>query len=311
MTQYLDNIVGQSSVKTRFAIYRDSYKRDGVLPFIIVTSSRGSGKSKLVREFRKTLVRQDGSKPPLIEVNCASIKSAEGFFNQLYHTWVDNSAVLFFDEVHMLPQRLQEIFLTVLEKDRNPIRRITFGGEEYLFDFTQISFICATTDHQKIGGALDDRLTKISLAQYNKEELFEILKHNLEGVDICHKIQPLIKDIFRGHPRHCVEIAEDLQKYAAAKSISKIEEHQWGEFCSIMGIHDHGFNEAEMAIIRVLGERGESSLEALAASTGFSRGAIRSRYEHALLSRGVMEIGAKRILTAKGRLFYHKIKDRV
>ncbi len=311
MTQYLDNVIGQSSVKTRLQIYADSYKKDGILPFIMIVANKGGGKTKLVREFRKTLVRADGSKPPLIEVNCASIKSAEGFFNQIYHTWVDNGATLFCDEAHMLPQRLQEIFLTVLDKDRNPIRRITFGGEEYIFDFTQISFVCATTDHQKIGGALDDRLTKISLAQYNKEELFEILKHNLEDVDICNKIHPLIKDIFRGHPRHCVEIAEDLQKYAAAKSISKIEEHHWGEFCSIMGIHDHGFNEAEMAIIRVLGERGESSLEALAASTGFSRGAIRSRYEHALLSRGVMEISQRRSLTVKGRLFYNKIKDRV
>ena len=96
MTKYLSEIIGQESVKTRLAIYRDSFKRDNILPFILAVSARGCGKSKLVREFRKTLVRQDGSKPPLIEVNCASIKSAEGFFNQIYHTWVDNSAVLFF-----------------------------------------------------------------------------------------------------------------------------------------------------------------------------------------------------------------------
>ena len=76
----------------------------------MIVANKGGGKTKLVREFRKTLVRADGSKPPLIEVNCASIKSAEGFFNQIYHTWVDNGATLFCDEAHMLPQRLQEIF---------------------------------------------------------------------------------------------------------------------------------------------------------------------------------------------------------
>ena len=85
MTKYLSEIVGQEPVKTRLAIYRDSYKKDGILPFLMFVASRGGGKTKLVREFRKTLVRTDGSKPPLLEVNCASIKSAEAFFNQIYH----------------------------------------------------------------------------------------------------------------------------------------------------------------------------------------------------------------------------------
>lgn len=316
MTKYLNEIVGQEAVKTRLAIYKDSYKTNGILPFLCFVGGRGAGKTKLIREFRKTLVREDGSRPPVLEVNCASIKSMGAFFEQIYDKWVDNGAVLFADELHNLPIKLQEIFLTVLDKDPNPVRRVMIdfgdGMEEYLFDFTQISFIGATTDHQKLCGPLDDRLTTISLAPYNSEELLQIFKYNLTGVEICNKTIPLIKDVFRGHPRHCVEIAEDLQKYSAAKSLSKITEDSWHEFCKIMGIHAHGFNEAEIHIVRVLGEKGnEASLEAIAASTGYSKSVIRTRYEHALLSRGILEISGKRILTRTGREFYKKIKETV
>jgi Holliday junction resolvasome RuvABC ATP-dependent DNA helicase subunit len=154
-------------------------------------------------------------------------------------------------------------------------------------------------------------LTKINLAPYNQDELFDILKDNLGELQINNQIAPLIKEIFRGHPRNCVEIAEDLQKYAAAKSISKINEDHWKEFCEIMGIHAHGFNEAEMMIVRILGERGESSLEALAASTGFSKNVIRGKYEHVLLSKGILEISGKRSLTPVGRQFYRKMRENI
>lgn len=306
---YLQEIIGQQSVKTRLQIYRESYKKNGILPFLLVVSSRGSGKTKLVREFRKTLERENGTRPPILEVNCATINNAGQFFSQIYNTWVDSEAVLFMDEFHALPIGLQEVFLTVLEKDRNPVRRVTFNDVDYIFDFTKISFVAATTDHQKIRGPLDDRLTKINLEPYDKEQLFHIFNINLGEVKVQNQIVPFVKDIFRGHPRHCVEIAEDLQKYAAAKSISKIEEQHWQEFCKIMGIHAHGFNEAEMQIIRILGERGECSLEAIAASTGFSKNVIRTKYEHALLAKGILEISQKRSLTPVGRQFYRKLKE--
>jgi Holliday junction resolvasome RuvABC ATP-dependent DNA helicase subunit len=146
---YLDNIIGQQAAKTRLKIYSESYKTNGILPFLLVVSARGCGKTKLVREFRKNLVREDGSRPPMLEMNCATISNAGQFFSQIYHQWVDNEAVLFGDELHALPVGLQEVFLTILEKDRNPIRRVTFNDVDYTFDFTRISFIGATTDHQK------------------------------------------------------------------------------------------------------------------------------------------------------------------
>ena len=148
------------------------------------------------------------------------------------------------------------------------------------------------------------------MEQYTKEELFTILKKNTD-IDICRTIESKIKDIFRGHPRDCVKIAENLEKYAMAKNLDKIEESHWDEFCKIMGIHEHGFSNAEIQIIKALGEKGgEASLEALSASTGFTKGVIRQRYEHALLKRGMLEISSKRLLTRSGNLFYQKIKDR-
>jgi len=316
MTQYLDEIIGQKSVKSLLKIYGDSYSQTGILPFLLLVAQKGQGKTKLVRDFRKTLVKPDGTRPRLIEVNASTVKSPTQFLSQLYNHWTDgDGAVLFMDEIHEWPDKVQALFLTILEKDRNPIRRIQAdignGLEDFDFDFTKISFVCATTNHEKLSTALLDRLEEISLEQYSKEELFTILKKNTD-IDICGKIESKIKDIFRGHPRDCVKIAENLEKYAMAKNLDRIEESSWDEFCKIMGIHEHGFSNAEIQIIKALGEKGgEASLESLSASTGFTKGVIRQRYEHALLKRGMLEISARRNLTRIGVEFYKKIKDKV
>lgn len=310
-TPYLENIIGQEAVKSRLKIYSDAYSHTGRLPFLMLSASRGGGKTKIVREFRKTLVRPDGTAPPLLEVNSATVKSADAFFEQIYPKWVENKAVLFFDEAHILPDRLMEIFLSVLEKDKNPVRRVTYeikggGHEDFIFDFNEISIIMATTDHQKISEPLNDRLTNISLAQYTEEELFDIFLLNCT-CGIQESIREVIKAVFRGHPRNCVEIGEDLERFALSRGCQIIDEKLFSEFCDVMGIYMHGFNEAEIQIIKILGNRGECSLEAIAATTGFSKQVIRSKYEHALLKKGIMDIKGKRSLTRKGINFYREL----
>jgi Holliday junction DNA helicase RuvB len=308
--QYLQNIIGQENVKTRLGIYGKSYKKSGVLPFLLVISARGYGKTKLIREFRKTLEREDGSRPPILEVNASTIKSADQFLLQVFDTWKDNDACLFLDECHALPPKLAELFLTVLEKDANPVRRITFnhkdGPFDYEFDFTKMSIVMATTNHEKLSKPLNDRLTKICLEGYSDDNLFQIFKNNCK-TKIDPAIEKEIKMVFRGHPRNCVELADNLDHYAAAFGHTIINKENWDEFTTIMGIHNFGLDEAELRILRLLGERGPCSLNAIAATTGYSRSVVQNEYEHALLGRGLMEINQQRCLTRKGREFYMQL----
>ena len=304
---FLEEIIGQDSIKSRLKIYSDSYSKTGELPFAIFCGTRGGGKTKLAREFRKTLVHPEFGRPKILEVNAATVRNVESFFDHIYPMWVDNNACLFVDEFHELPDKLATLFLTVLEKDKNPIRKITVdhkdGSQEYVFDFTKISFMCATTDQQKVLDPLNDRLETIALRPYTGEHLFEIFETNCE-VEVCQDIKREIIFIFRGHPRDCVAVADKLGQYANAKTLDYITIKDWRDFCYTMGIYPYGLNDSEVQIVKLLGERGESSLEAMSASTGFSKEVIRKKYEHALLKKGLMDIKGKRSLTREVVKFF-------
>lgn len=310
---YLPNIIGQAELKQRLDIYRRSFEQQNKLPFLIFTGGKGNGKTKLIREFRQTLRKNNGDTPPIMEVNGAAVKSAESFLQSYYPHWINNNAVLFIDEAHNIPSELQELFLTILEKDPNPVRRITYthreeGEVDYEFDFRKISIVFATTDQQKLKKALLDRLTKISIQPYSTKNLFDIFQLNCK-TRTSDEISGDIVKVFRGHPRACVELAEELDHFASAKGVTYINKPLWDEFCLIMGIYQYGLNDAELKIIKLLGERQKQSLNAIAASTGFSRSVIQNEYEAALLGKGLIDIDGKRMLTKLGRELYLSITN--
>lgn len=313
MSEYLPHIIGQQTIKNRLRVYKESYSKNGRLPMIFLEGPRGNGKTKILREFRKTLVRPDGTTPPLMEVNSASIKKPDQFFEQIFPKASNEKALVFFDEAHKLPDKLKQIFLTVCEKDPNPVRRITYetkdvGVMDYVFDFTEISFVFATTDGQQLPGPLLDRFTQISIGQYSNDDLYKIFKLNLK-VDIDDSIKEEVISVFRGHPRASVELAEELDHYADASHISRVEVDDWFSFREIMGVHPYGLNDSELAILKVLGERGVCSVNAICATTGFSRSVVMNKHEHSLMKKGLVDVGqqSKRHLTREGREIYEDI----
>lgn len=300
-------IIGQESVKATLSLYISAYGQTSRLPFLNFQAARGCGKTHIVKKFRSALKRPDGTRPPLLEVNCSSIKNMRAFMEQVYPTWVNNNAFLFLDEVHNAPRDLQQMFLTLFNVDRSPQRTIQFEGIPYSFDFTKIAFASASTDHQKLCEPLRDRLRNIALEEYKESELFEIFEQNLEyRVDIDPSAKQEIASTFRGNPRDVVVKAEDLKTFAAAQKIKKIDSPAWRSFCKIMGVNPFGLSHAEMKLIKILGSKGESTLTTLASVTGFDAQAIRRDYEAILFRKGLIVVDGKRKLTADGMRFYHQ-----
>jgi len=305
--QVFDEIIGQSSVISTLSLYLDAFKETERLPFINFQASRGSGKSHIARAFRSGLRRKDGSKVPMLEVNCASIKGTNQFFEQIVPMWVNNDALLFLDELHNCPKGLQQIFLSLFNVDRSPIREVTHEGIPYVFDFTKISFLGASTDHQRLVEPLRDRLRNIALEEYTPDQLFEIFLNNLENrVNIEASAKPAIISTFRGNPRDAVVKAEDLKTYIAAQSSKNICEVGWDAFCRTMGILPLGLSFSEMQLIKALGKNGDCSLNMLSSVTGFERSAIQNDYEKLLFRKGLLVVDSKRKLTADGVRFYHQ-----
>ena len=307
MRNEFEDVVGQESAKATPELYIDAYKETERLPFINLVSQKGAGKSFLVRKFREGLRRKDGSRPPILEVNSATIKSAKQFFEQVYNVWHGHGAFLFLDEVHSLPNDLQSIFLSVLDVRKESIRTIEFDGLHYEFDFKRMSFCSATTDSQKLLGPLQDRLRHINLEEYKDSELFEIFEKNLENkVEILPEAKNEIISTFRGNPRDVVVKAEDLKTFSAAKNVSKITKDLWDSFAKVMGVRPMGLSFSEIQVVKAIGRRGECSLTDISSITGFDRSLIQRSLESILVRKGLLTIDGRRKLSADGVRFYHQ-----
>ena len=293
---YLPEIVGQDSVKDKLGMYKLSYKGGQPLPFLIFTGGRGSGKSNLAREFRRTLEDQNGDTPPILEVNGSGIKTVESFYDQIYSKWVEYGATLFIDEAHLLPPKLQAIFLSGLEVKNDPIRRVTFdhrefGEQEFVFDFRKMSIIFATTNQEKMDAALVNRLEKMALQSYSEKELLEIFLKNTGDAKFS---DGALLEL----------LANNIVSFTKAIGEEYINEEKLRRFCKMMGVYKYGLSAAEMQILKLLGERGACSLNAIAAATSFSKTVIQQDYEYMLLNKGLMDIEGKRRLTTRGSHLY-------
>lgn len=296
-----DDAIGQESVKRTLSIYIDAYAKTNRLPFINLTTGKGGGKTFFARKFREALKRRDGQRPPMLEVNGKTIKNANSFFEQIYPVWIQHNAFLFIDEGHNLPKDLQQIFLSVLNVDKNPRRTVEHEGVPYDFDFSQITFCMATTDQQKLAEPLRDRLRDVAFEEYKEKELYSIFHDNLEyKADIAESAKEDIISSFRGNPRDAVVKAEDLKVYVAARDVKNVTKEIWKNFSDDMGVKQYGLTASEIAIIKALGERGAMSLTGLASVTGFQKGAIQKDYESILIKKRLLKIDGKRELTKKG-----------
>ena len=229
------------------------------------------------------------------------LKTLPVFFEQVYPVWVEHGAFLFIDEGHNLPNDLQQIFLSVLNVDKNPVRTVEHDGVPYTFDFRNLTFCMATTDQQKLAEPLRDRLRDIAFEEYKENELYDIFYDNFEYVaDIEDTAKEDIVSSFRGNPRDAVVKADDLKTFVAARDVKSISKKVWGEFCDAMGVKKYGLTASEIAIVRALGERGAMTLTGLSSVTGFQKGAIQKDYEAMLVKKNLMQIDTKRQLTSKG-----------
>ncbi len=294
--------IGQDSVKKTLSLYIDAFAQTGQLQFITLVTGKGGGKSFFARKFREGLVRPDGSRPPLLEVNGAVINNAGVFFEQVYPVWVHHNACLFIDEVHNLPYKLQQIFLNVFDIKKNPVRTVEYDGIPYDFDFRKLTFISATTDQQKLVEPLRDRFRMIAFEEYTADQLYEVFESNLgDGFAVDFAIRDQIKETFRGNPRDAVVKAQELSTFAIAKKVSLINSGLWKEFCSVMGVNACGLNHSEKSILKLLASRGDMTLGSLACATGFERSVIQKDYETMLIRKGLIDIDGKRKITNKGK----------
>jgi len=306
-TNLFPETIGQDSVKKQLAFYINGFRATDIMPHLLFTAPKGCGKTHMAQAVARNLVKKGKKKcKPLLEINCASLKSIRQFFNQVVVPHVHNADVtLLFDECSELPKEIAMSMLTILNPNKH--YRNTYSIEEYTidFDFRKQTFIFCTTEGQSLFHALVDRLERIDLEEYEFSHLGQIVTLGLKkGFSVNKPALKEVSMVLRGNARSAQKMAMKINQYLSASKKTQFAMRDWAKFRSALSITPLGLMPAEIRILRELGSVKEMRLTQLASKLGLSRQAVQYDYELYLQKLGLIAIETRgRYLTPSGRQY--------
>ena len=290
-----EGLIGQETLKTRLGFYSKAKQATGTIPYLMFNGAKGLGKTEFARSFAKSLGK------PMIEINCATLRNAERFFEQVFIPAIlDKDVTVLMDEAHGLPKDLVECFLTIFNVEGSKTKRFEFGDSSFLFEFERQTFLFATTELDKLFPPFKDRLTRLDFEPYSKEELAGMIENKIGWIDFSDGVMEDIAHTVRGNARSAIKRALEITAYAEVNNKASFGRKDWNALCSLLGIMPFGINNTELQVMRILKERGPCTLQMLSAVTGMSRTALQKDAEIFLLQKGFMRIDGKREITGKG-----------
>lgn len=294
MNKSFSHIIGQEHIKRQLSFYLDAYKANGSLPFLIFNGQRGIGKTEFARAVGAAC------KKTFYEINSSSVKNEKQFFEQMMPQIQDTECVLFWDECHELPRKLIAAFLSILNTEKKSVVTYTYQDVEYVFDFTKMSFIFATTEMDRLFAPFKDRLTVVDFVPYSNSEVKDIIKKRIPDVKFAAGALDEIATAIRGNARSAVKRAKEIEMYCEAKNNPDFSLEDWKELCHKANINARGLSNTEIQILTALKERGPLTLTMLSAITGLSIQALRKDAELHLLKMNLMRIENTRQITSQG-----------
>lgn len=296
-----DHLVGQANVKKKLSFYLDAFEATEISPFLGFFGAKGLGKTEFANAYARNLTNINGSKRPLLELNCSTIKNNDSFFEQIFIPLIlDNEITILFDEAHELPRDLTMALLSILDTRASHIREFTWKETRFPFNFKKQSFLFATTESDKLFPPLKDRLTSVDFDPYTQDELATIMEKFID-CPVQKEVLSQVSSIVRGNARNAIMRAKDMNLYIASKKLKIFTLSHYHDFCNILGILPFGLTCTEKQILSILEEHGSCTLSMLAAKTGLSSTSLRADHEKYLIRKNLMEIDVKRKITPLGR----------
>jgi Holliday junction resolvasome RuvABC ATP-dependent DNA helicase subunit len=309
---YFQDLIGQEPLKRKLGFYLDAYKTTSRMPFLLFNGAKGSGKTIFMRKTAQNCFNRDGSKRPVLEINCSVIRNNQMFFENIMLQFIrDRPMVVAFDECHNLPRDLSQALLTICNTEKDHVRDFAYNDATYTFDFTKLVFMFATTEPDKLFPPLKDRFDIVDFESYSNKEVQDILVLNCDSILFLDNILEVISHNVRGNARSCVKMAEQIETYCKKFNKTSFGAADWKSLCYHLNILPFGLTSSELMVLRVLDTRGSCSLNMLASATGLSRSAIMNDVERHLLKSNLMKIDGQRKITNEGQKLLLQIKASV
>lgn len=308
----LNDFVGQARIKEQLKIIIHEGRMTRKLPHLGIFARAGMGKTFLSQLIAKELEAE------LIYLNSTAITDPIAFLTEINKARKAPSRqfIIFLDEAHMLPKKIQENMLSVLEEPAalcfaSPSKKVypTESGGTKTFNKgdtikailpKNISFVLGTTHRGHLRDTILGRLIEITIDNYDEADIIKIIRRNTE-LDIPVNVIKALTKV----GKNIREIKKRLNTFAAYIDINGVETitmDHFKKFCDIYGIEEDGCTQNDLLYMDILIEHGTVGLQTMTAMTGVSEEEILNLIEPFLLQKRYLKITARgRELSEKGK----------
>jgi Holliday junction DNA helicase RuvB len=309
----LENVVGQDRAKKALTLLTHGYKRRGYIPPIGIFGGSGLGKTHLTQSWADEI----GAK--MIYMNGTAIKDSlafRGFFQEARENQ-SNYYLIFMDECHGLPRKIQENLLSVLEhpailctvapKDMGLV--LTVDGRRYINKGdvmreelpNNMSFVLATTDPAKLKDPILNRLRKIDLSPYTLDDKIKIAMMHLEseGVKTNETVYRALAERSRNIRHLKIQLCDTYSDIHTLYGSGPGD--NMNVLDDMLGIDPDGATEQDKDYLEYLSEHPTVGLDTMAGKLRIDKQEIMKHVEPFLLDKGWVAItGRGRKLTDAG-----------
>lgn len=311
----LDNVVGQERAKQMLDLLGKSYDRKGKLPPVAIFGQSGLGKTHLMQEWADELGAE------LHYINGTACKDPMMFREFIKDANKDatNYHIIFVDECHNLPKKVQENLLSVLEdpyvlctvaprevgnvRMADGMTRWVDKGDMMREQIpNNMSFVFATTDPARMKGTILNRMRKVELEPYTLEDKMKIAMLHL--VSEGHTASTTIYKALAERSRNIRHLKNDLcETFMDVRSLmGSHEDEALVTMDEMLGIDSDGATDMDRDYLEFLAANNIAGVDTLAGRLKTDKLDLQTRVEPFLLEKGwILITGRGRTLTQDGR----------